>query len=90
MNKAEMLYTLMSVLTPIISDMQTRGINVAGHFALNWIQLLLTYEWAKENCSNRDFNNVLKQIEQRFNELFSQRVLIGLSFLWYIQRIWAY
>ena len=72
-NKAEMLNTLMCVLTPIISDMQTRGINVAGHFALNWIQLLLTYEWAKENCSNRDFNNVLKQIEVRFNELFSQK-----------------
>ena len=38
-NKAEMLNTLMRVLAPIISDMQTRGISVAGHFALNWIQL---------------------------------------------------
>ena len=53
--------------------MQTRGINVAGHFALNWIQLLLTYEWAKENCSNRDFSNVLKQVEIRLKELSTQK-----------------
>ena len=61
----------MCVLTPIISDMQTRGINVAGYFALNWIQLLLTYERAKDNCSNRDFSNVLKQLDIRLKELFS-------------------
>ena len=65
-DKAEILNKLMRVLTPIISDMQTRGICVAGHFALNWIQLSLTYEWAKENCSIRDHNKLLKQIVIRF------------------------
>ena len=72
-DRAESLNKLLLVLTQIVSEMQTRGISVAGHFALNWTQLSLTYEWSKENCFILLHNKLVKQINLRFEELFSQK-----------------